>query len=37
MLARLRVSTWVTDAGLLDILMDIPAPHGRRRDYDELP
>ena len=36
MLARLQVSTWVTNAGLFDILMDIPAPHGRRRGYDEL-
>jgi hypothetical protein len=36
MLARLRVSTWVTDAGLFDVLMDIPARQGRRRGYDEL-
>lgn len=36
MLARLRVSTWVTDAGLFDVLMDIPAVGGRRRGYDEL-
>ena len=36
MLGRLRVSTWVTDAGLFDVLMDIPAADGRRRGYDEL-
>jgi hypothetical protein len=36
MLARLRVSTWFTDAGLFDVLMDIPAGDGRRRGYDEL-
>jgi len=36
MLARLRVSTWVTDAGLFDVLMDIPARHGGRRTYADL-
>jgi hypothetical protein len=36
MLARLRVSTWVTDAGLFDVLMDIPAPDGGRRAYTDL-
>lgn len=30
MLDRLRVSTWITDAGLFDVLMDIPDRQGGR-------
>lgn len=36
MLSRVRVSTWMTDAGQLDILMDIPDRSGARRDYTDL-
>lgn len=36
MLDRLRVSTWITDAGLFDVLMDIPDRQGGRRDYTDL-
>jgi hypothetical protein len=36
MLSRTRVSTWMTDAGPLDILMDIPDRSGAGRGYADL-
>ncbi len=35
-LGALEISTWVTDAGGLDVLADIPAADGRRIPYEEL-
>jgi hypothetical protein len=36
MLGRTRVTTWMTAAGPLDVLMDIPDRSGARRGYDDL-
>lgn len=35
-LARMRISTWRTDAGDLDILAEIPDREGRQLTYEEL-
>jgi hypothetical protein len=35
-LARIEISTWRTDAGDLDILVNIPGADGRRRRYEDL-
>jgi hypothetical protein len=35
-LGRMEISTWRTDAGDVDILVDIPDRHGRHRRYEEL-
>jgi hypothetical protein len=35
-LASFEISTWRTDAGDLDILVEIPAADGTRRTYDDL-
>ena len=35
-LESMEISTWMTDAGGLDILADIPARDGRRIVYEEL-
>jgi hypothetical protein len=35
-LASMEISTWMTDAGGLDVLADIPAGDGRRVVYEEL-
>lgn len=35
-LERLRVSTWTTDAGPMDVLLDIPDERGVRLGYDDL-
>jgi hypothetical protein len=35
-LGRMEISTWRTDAGDVDILMDIPDRQGRLRRYEEL-
>ena len=35
-LASMEISTWMTDAGGLDVLADIPAGDGRRVFYEEL-
>jgi hypothetical protein len=32
----MEISTWMTDAGGLDVLADIPAGDGRRVVYEEL-
>jgi hypothetical protein len=34
--ARAEVTTWMTDAGPMDILHDIPAGDGTRRSYEQL-
>lgn len=35
-LSRMEISTWRTDAGDLDVLMEIPAGDGTRRNYEDL-
>ena len=35
-LNAIEISTWRTDAGDLDVLVDIPGRYGRRRQYDDL-
>jgi len=35
-LGALEISTWLTDAGGLDVLADLPAADGRRIPYEEL-
>ncbi len=35
-LGRMEISTWRTDAGDVDILVDIPDRQGRHRRYEEL-
>lgn len=35
-LQAMEISTWMTDAGGLDVLADIPAGDGRRMAYQEL-
>ncbi len=35
-LGRMEISTWRTDAGDLDVLVDIPDRSGRRMRFDEL-
>lgn len=35
-LGRMEISTWRTDAGDIDILVDIPDRQGRHRRYEEL-
>lgn len=34
--ARGEITTWMTDAGALDILHDMPSSDGARLGYDEL-
>jgi hypothetical protein len=36
MLARMEISTWRTDAGDLDVLVEIPAADGTRFSYEDL-
>lgn len=35
-LSRMEISTWRTDAGDLDVLVEIPAQDGSRLSYDDL-
>jgi hypothetical protein len=35
-LARMEISTWQTDAGALDVLVDMPALDGRHLRYEDL-
>lgn len=35
-LSRLEISTWRTDAGDMDVLVDMPARDGRRLSYEDL-
>lgn len=35
-LSRSEISTWRTDAGDFDVLIDLPARNGQRRSYEDL-